>query len=57
MQKPGDNSNEANRVQDQIKKEIEFTSLFQIRGHYFKYFKEISRQKCRENFFFNRIAT
>jgi hypothetical protein len=57
MQKPDDNSNEANRVLDQIKKEIDFTSLFQIRGYYFKYFKEISRQKYRENFFFNRIAT
>ena len=57
MQKPDDNSNDANRVLDQIKKEIDFTSLFQIRGYYFKYFKEISRQKYRENFFFNRIAT
>ena len=28
----------------------------QVRGHCFKYFKEISRQQYRENFFFNRTA-
>ena len=28
----------------------------QVRGHCFKYFKEISRQQHRENFFFNRTA-
>ena len=28
----------------------------QVRGHCFKYFKEISRQQYRENFFFNRAA-
>jgi hypothetical protein len=28
----------------------------QVRGHRFKYFKEISRQQQRENFFFNRAA-
>jgi len=28
----------------------------QVRGHCFKYFKEITRQQHRENFFFNRTA-
>jgi hypothetical protein len=28
----------------------------QVRGHCLKYFKEISRQQYRENFFFNRTA-
>ena len=28
----------------------------QVRGHCFKYFKEISRQQHRDNFFFNRTA-
>ena len=30
--------------------------LNQVRGHCFKYFKEITRQPCRENFFYNRIV-
>ncbi len=28
----------------------------QVRGHCFKYFKEITRQQHRENFFYNRTA-
>ena len=28
----------------------------QVRGHCFKYFKEITRQQHRDNFFFNRTA-
>jgi hypothetical protein len=28
----------------------------QVRGHRFKYFKEITRQQHRENFLFNRAA-
>ncbi len=28
----------------------------QLRGHCFKYYKEITRQQFRENFFFNRTA-
>ncbi len=27
-----------------------------VRGHCFKYFKEITRLQSRENFFFNRMA-
>jgi len=30
--------------------------LNQVRGHCFKYFKEITRQPYRENFFYNRIV-
>ena len=32
------------------------TNHHQVRGHCLKYFKEISRQQHRENFFFNRTA-
>ena len=30
--------------------------LNQVRGHCFKYFKEITRQPYRENFFYNRVV-
>ena len=30
--------------------------LNQVRGHCFKYFKEITRQPYRENFFYKRIV-
>ena len=42
---------------DKLEKGIRFPIINnQMRGHCFKYFKEITRHNHRENFFFNRTA-